>query len=111
MNDFSKILEERKILVADGAWGTEMIKMGLSPGDVPELWNLTSHSLVRKVAEKYSEAGADVILTNTFGANRLKLKRARVDESVKNINRIGVELSKEVAGSSLVFASILSVTP
>ena len=106
MNDFNKILEERKILVADGAWGTEMIKMGLSPGDVPELWNLTSRSLVRKVAEKYREAGADVILTNTFGANKLKLKRAGVNESVKNINRIGVELSKEVAGGSLVFASI-----
>lgn len=106
MKDFHRILEEKKVLVSDGAWGTEMIKLGLSAGETPELWNLEKPSLVKKVAEKYREAGADIILTNTFGANRLKMERAGLNENVKDINRAGVELSKEEAGNALVFASI-----
>ncbi len=106
MSEFDKTLEEKKILVADGAWGTEMMKMGLSTGETPEFWNLERPHLVKKVAKGYREAGADIILTNTFGANRLKLKRAGFEGDVKEINRVGVELSKEEAGDSLVFASI-----
>ena len=106
MSELDKILEEKKVLVADGAWGTEMIKMGLSTGETPELWNIRKPHLVKKIAKGYRDAGADIILTNTFGANRLKLKRAGFEGDVKEINRIGVELSKEWAGDSLVFASI-----
>ena len=106
MTEFNKILEQKKILVTDGAWGTEMIKMRLSSGETPELWNLDKPHLVKKIAKEYGEAGADIILTNTFGANRLKLKRAGFKGDVKEINRIGVELSKEEAENSLVFASM-----
>ncbi len=106
MSEFDKILEEKKVLVADGAWGTEMIKMGLSTGETPELWNIRKPHFVKQIAKGYRNAGADIILTNTFGANRLKLKRAGFEGDVKEINRIGVELSKEPAGDSLVFASI-----
>ncbi len=106
MRDFHEILEEKKVLVADGAWGTEMIKMGLSTGETPELWNIRRPHMVKQIAKGYKHAGADIILTNTFGANRLKLKRAGFEGDVKEINRIGVELSKEWAGDSLVFASI-----
>lgn len=106
MNKLQKLLEEKKVLVADGAWGTELMKTGLAMGDIPEIWNLERPALVKKIAQDYREAGADIILTNTFGANRLKLKRTGFTGDVREINRIGVELSKEAAGESLVFASI-----
>lgn len=106
MNKFQKLLKEKKVLVADGAWGTELMKRGLLAGDFPEIWNLENPSLVKQIAQDYADAGADIILTNTFGANRLKLKRTGFTGSVKEVNRAGVELSKKGAGNSLVFASI-----
>ena len=106
MTDFHKLLEEKRILVADGAWGTWMIKMGLSTGEIPELWTLKKPQLLKKIAKGYREAGADIILTNTFGANKVKLKRAGIEVNVKQINRDGVQISKEEAGDCLVFASL-----
>ncbi len=102
MGKLQKLLEEKKVLVADGGWGTELMKKGLKIGEIPEELNFREQSLVKEIAKSYKEAGADVILTNTFGANRLKLHGSNVEQ----INRIGVELSKEEAGESLVFASI-----
>ena len=99
-------LKSKKVLIADGAWGTEMVKRGLAPGEPPELWNLNRPDDVRAIAKSYKDAGADIILTNTFGGSRFKIKRAGITEDIKEINRKGVELSKEVAGDSLVFASI-----
>ncbi|UCG93586.1 MAG: homocysteine S-methyltransferase family protein [Candidatus Aerophobus sp.] len=104
--DWKKRLFSRGILVLDGAWGTEMIKRGLVPGECPELWNLDRPDDIRAIARAYREAGADIILTNTFGGNYFKLKKAGVSSKVREINRKGVELSKEIAEDSLVFASI-----
>ncbi|MBU0534258.1 MAG: homocysteine S-methyltransferase family protein [Candidatus Omnitrophica bacterium] len=106
MNKLQRLLKKKKVLVADGAWGTELIKRGLAVSDVPEVWNLENPFFVKEIAKSYRDADADIILTNTFGANRLKLNRTGFKGDVKEINRIGVELSKEEAGSSLVFASI-----
>ncbi len=106
MNKLQKLLEEKKVLVADGAWGTELMKRGLWGGDFPEICNLNAPYLVEQVAQDYVDAGADIILTNTFGANRLKLKRAGFTGNIFDINRIGVELSKKAAQGALVFASI-----
>ena len=106
MGNWKTILSSKKVLIADGAWGTEMVKRGLSPGEPPEVWNLSRPDDVRAIAKSYKDAGADIILTNTFGGNYFKLKRAEVSEKIIEINRKGVELSKEVAGDSLVFASI-----
>jgi len=99
-------LLSKGFLIADGAWGTEMMKRGLSSGECAELWNLSRPDDVRAIARAYREAGANIILTNTFGANPIKLKRAGILHLVGEINRRGVELSREVAGDSLVFASI-----
>lgn len=106
MKRFWKLLHSKGVLIADGAWGTEMMKKGLRPGECPELWNLNRPDDVRAIAKAYSEAGADIILTNTFGANIFKLKKAGADDEVLEINRMGIELSKAVCGDSLVFASI-----
>jgi hypothetical protein len=66
-------LEKKKILIADGGWGTELQKRGLPPGEPPEAWNLSRPEDVLAVARSYVEAGADIILTNTFGGSPLKL--------------------------------------
>jgi methionine synthase I (cobalamin-dependent) len=94
-------------VLTDGAWGTQLQKLGLEPGDFPDLWNLDHPDRVLAVARGYVEAGSRVILTNTFGANRLRLVEAGAADRVAEINREGARLSKEAAtGRALVFASI-----
>jgi 5-methyltetrahydrofolate--homocysteine methyltransferase len=100
-------LEKEKILIADGGWGTELQKRGLPPGEVPEAWNLSRPEDVLAVARSYVEAGADIILTNTFGGSPLKLAKVDLGDKLVEINRRGAEISKQAAGDrALVFASI-----
>ncbi len=107
MMDWKQRLDEQKYLIADGAWGTELAKLGLGSGEAPERWNLEQPDRVRSVAAAYVEAGADIVLTNTFGGNRFKLEKAGLDSRVAEINRRGAKLSKEAAaGRAFVFASI-----
>lgn len=94
-------------VVTDGGWGTQFQLRGLGTGECPDHWNLTQPDKVREVASLYVEAGSDVILTNTFGANRFTLARHHLADQVEAINAAGVQLSKEAAGDrAKVFASI-----
>jgi len=100
-------LERKKVLIADGGLGTELIKLGLKPGETPEVWNIARPEVVRAVADSYVRTGADIILTNTFGGNPMKLGKAGLREKTLEINRIGAEMAKEAAGGrSLVFGSM-----
>jgi 5-methyltetrahydrofolate--homocysteine methyltransferase len=95
------------IVVTDGAWGTELQSLGLAAGEIPDLWNLARPELVEKVARSYVEAGSDVILTNTFRANRIALGDVAGNASIEELNRAGVGISKRAArGHARVFASI-----
>ncbi|MEE8452358.1 MAG: homocysteine S-methyltransferase family protein [Thermoguttaceae bacterium] len=94
-------------VVTDGAWGTQMQQRGLQPGACPDAWNLTDPDLVEEVARAYVEAGSQVIITNTFGANRFTLVRHDLADKVAQINRAGVEISRRAAGDRVkVFASM-----
>ncbi len=94
-------------VITDGAWGTQLQARGLQPGDVPDLWNLSNPDAVEAVAASYVAAGSQIILTNTFGANRFRLVEADAADKVREINKAGVALSKKAAGDkALVFASI-----
>ena len=94
-------------VVTDGAWGTQMQQRGLRPGACPDAWNLTDPDLVEEVARAYVDAGSQVILTNTFGANRFTLVRHDLADKVPEINRAGVEISRRAAGDrAKVFASM-----
>jgi 5-methyltetrahydrofolate--homocysteine methyltransferase len=94
-------------VLTDGAWGTQLQAQGLAPGDVPDLWNLTHPDKVAAVARAYVEAGSQIILTNTFGANRLRLADSGSAERVAEINEAGARISLEAAAKrALVFASI-----
>jgi 5-methyltetrahydrofolate--homocysteine methyltransferase len=105
--DWRDVLKERGFLVSDGAWGTELAKLGLPAGEATELWNVDNPSAVEKVALSYVKAGSDIILTNTFGGNRMKLAKRGLGDRVVELNRRGVELSLQgAAGRAFVFASI-----
>jgi 5-methyltetrahydrofolate--homocysteine methyltransferase len=107
MNALLEKLALKKILVADGATGTELARRGLPPGTAPEKWNLERPDEVRAVAAAYVAAGADIILTNTFGGTRFKLEKSGLEGDLFEINRAGAELAKQAAaGKALVFASI-----
>jgi methionine synthase I (cobalamin-dependent) len=94
-------------VVTDGAWGTQLQERGLEVGACPDGWNLTHPERVEEVARAYVEAGSQVILTNTFGANRFTLARHGLDGKVAEINRTGVEISRRAAaGRAKVFASV-----
>ena len=94
-------------VLTDGAWGTELQKRGLAPGQPPEAWNLTHPDEVLAVGRAYVEAGSRILLTNTFGANRIRLAEAGLADQVQILNRRGVELSRQAAGAGVaVFASI-----
>ena len=94
-------------LLTDGAWGTQLQARGLASGDSPDSWNLDHPAKVEEVARSYVEAGSQVILTNTFRANRISLAAHRMQNLTADINRTGVEISKRAAaGRAKVVASI-----
>jgi 5-methyltetrahydrofolate--homocysteine methyltransferase len=94
-------------VVTDGAWGTQLQARGLAVGDFPDLWNLSHPEKVEDVARAYANAGSQVILTNTFGANRIRLQDHGAVDKVNEINARGVEISRRGAQSrARVFASI-----
>lgn len=100
------LLSNRPVLI-DGAWGTELQKQGLKPGDSPEALNLENPSIVEAVAKAYVDAGSQIIISNTFGGTSFMLERHGLADKVAEVNRLGAEISKRAAGDqALVFASI-----
>jgi len=94
-------------VLTDGAWGTEMQSRGLAAGETPDFWNLSHPDRVEQVARAYVTAGSQVVLTNTFRANRIALAKHPDVERITEVNRAGVEISRRAAGDQArVFASI-----
>ncbi|MFA6107445.1 MAG: homocysteine S-methyltransferase family protein [Candidatus Latescibacterota bacterium] len=94
-------------VVTDGAWGTQLQNRGLGLGASAEAWNLDRPAEVEAVARAYVEAGSRVILSNTFGANRIALERHGLAARAAELARLGVRLSQQAAtGRALVFASL-----
>jgi 5-methyltetrahydrofolate--homocysteine methyltransferase len=100
-------LNKKKVLVSDGAWGTSLYNRGLEAGDCPELWNDTHPEDVYAVAESYVKAGADIILTNSFGGSPVKLSHYNLFKKASELNKKAAEISaKAASGKSLVLGSI-----
>ena len=87
------------ILLSDGAWGTFLHAKGLAPGQCPEEWNISHRKEVGEIAGGYIDAGADIILTNSFGGSKFKLAHYGYAENVTIFNRAAAEISREAAGS------------
>lgn len=98
---------KEKVLVFDGSMGTMLQKNGLKVGTCPEEWNISHPEIVKKIYKAYCDAGADVIQSNTFQANLLKLAEYGIREKHYEINYQGVKLAKEAMnGKGYVAASI-----
>ena len=94
-------------LCTDGAWGTEMAKLGAQPGQMCDIWNITEPEKVFSVANGYVEAGANIILTNTFNSNCVVLAKHDMADRVAEFSKAGAEISKRAArGKAYVFGSI-----
>ena len=83
---FTEALATRPWLLADGATGTNYFQMGLVSGDAPEMWNFEHPDRVRSLHRRFIEAGADIVLTNSFGGNRHRLKLHDAQGKVREIN-------------------------
>ena len=93
----SRLLDPSSIVVFDGAMGTMLYAEGVFINQCYDELNLRAADLVRKIHRAYTKAGAEVIETNTFGANRLKLTQYGLDTQVHEINRAGAAIAREVA--------------
>ncbi len=91
------LLAEKGVLVADGAMGTALFEFGLESGGCPELLNVEQPDLIAKVHRGYVEAGADIILTNTFGGTRSRLALHGLADRVAELNRAAVDIARDVA--------------
>jgi 5-methyltetrahydrofolate--homocysteine methyltransferase len=96
MNNILSTLKSKKVLLCDGAMGTELQHRGLKVGDCPEEYNLTHPEVIQAIHKDYYEAGSDIVETNTFGASLLRLKFYDLDNKVRDINLAGVENAKAV---------------
>ncbi|MFN3293911.1 MAG: betaine--homocysteine S-methyltransferase [Gemmobacter sp.] len=96
----SRLLATRDWLMADGATGTNLFNMGLSSGDAPEMWNVEHPDRIRTLYCGAVEAGSDIFLTNSFGANAARLKLHNAQSRTRELNRIAAELGREVADAA-----------
>ena len=90
----------REWLLADGATGTNLFDMGLTSGDAPELWNADHPDRIRALHQGFVEAGSDIILTNSFGANARRLALHKAEARVHELNRLAAAHARAVADAS-----------
>ena len=104
------LLDRQPVVIADGAMGTMLFSAGLQFGDPPEAWNVSEPELVRRIHRGYLEAGSQIVMTNTFGCNRLRLALHGLDTRVAELNQTAaILLRAEVdanGGEALVAGDI-----
>lgn len=105
MNKLLERLAQGKVLVADGATGTNLQKVGLGAGMHAEDWVLDAPDKILDLEKAFVAAGSDIILTCTFGATRLRMKAARHAEDVVAVNRQAAALACEAAGNAGVLVA------
>ncbi len=100
---FIDLLQET-VLLCDGAMGTMLYNKGVYLNSCFDEFNLSNPDLVKEIHQEYIQSGADIIETNTFGANRYKLKKFGLEDQVKEINRAGAAIAREIAGKEVFVA-------
>lgn len=99
MNKFLERLNAGEILVADGATGSNLQRMGLKPGRPPEDLIIDNPDPVLRLASSFVEAGSDIILTCTFGGTRLRMKDSKYQDRAPEVNMRAVELACKAASA------------
>ncbi|MBZ5544155.1 MAG: homocysteine S-methyltransferase family protein [Acidobacteriia bacterium] len=94
-------------VITDGALGTQLLARGLASGECPDTWNLSRPADVEEVIRSYVDAGSEIVLTNTFRANRIALAGYGLAGKIEDLNLAGVEIARRAAaGRAAVFASV-----
>ncbi len=101
---------KKQVLLGDGAMGTMLVKHGLPRGSNPELWMLDNQEEIVKIHRSYLNAGSQIILTNTFGGNGLKLGEYGASSRVREINETAARLAKKAAGDEAFVAGSIGPT-
>ena len=103
--EFKKLIET-KIVILDGATGTELAKRGMPKGVCPEQWILDNPEAITAVQQEYCQAGSDLVYVPSFGGNRCKLSEFGLDGRLYEINRDLAALSRRAAGDKLAFGDL-----
>jgi 5-methyltetrahydrofolate--homocysteine methyltransferase len=112
-NRLQQLFDEGGPILADGAMGTNLFAEGLQFGDPPEIWNLTHPEVVRRIHRGYLDAGSQILMTNTFGGNRLRLSLHGHENRVADLNRTAAILLRsevDAAGSTALVAGDIGPT-
>ena len=107
------LLAEGGPILADGAMGTMLFASGLQFGDPPEAWNVSHPEVVRRIHRGYLDAGSRIVMTNTFGGNRLRLRLHGLDKRVAELNRTAAILLRaevDAAGGRALVAGDIGPT-
>jgi 5-methyltetrahydrofolate--homocysteine methyltransferase len=99
-NLLSELLSQRDWLLLDGATGTNLFAMGLESGEAPELWNLSAPDKIRALHRSFIEAGSDLILTNSFGGSRYRLKLHEAQGRVRELNMAAARIARDCADAA-----------
>ncbi len=100
INRFTHLLSTRPWLLADGATGSNLFDVGLMSGDAPELWNTAQPEKITALHQSFVDAGADILLTNSFGGTRYRLKLHQAQDRVAELNTTAARLARAVADAS-----------
>jgi 5-methyltetrahydrofolate--homocysteine methyltransferase len=103
-------LAKKKAVIFDGGMGTMLMAAGLKAGESPELWNIEKPSLVTDIHRKYYEAGSDVVHTNTFGGNTIKLAERGLADKMETINVEAARLAREACPAGKFVAGDIGPT-
>jgi 5-methyltetrahydrofolate--homocysteine methyltransferase len=101
---------KKKIIILDGATGTELQKKGMPAGVCPETWCLENPKILEGIHSSYAQAGAQIVYTCTFGANRFKLKQYGAQDAVETTNKKLARLARKACGKNVLIAGDIGPT-
>ncbi len=110
MPSFTELLAEHRVLLADGATGTNYQDMGIAPGVAPEEWVFDAPDNVRELHRRFADAGSDLVLTCTFGATAPRLADGPLAGRARELNMRAAELAREAVGDDRLVAGSLGPT-
>ncbi|GKX34776.1 MAG: methionine synthase [Rhizobiaceae bacterium MnEN-MB40S] len=99
-NPLADLIAKKGVLLADGATGTNLFAVGLEAGEAPELWNESNTDKIVALHQGFVDAGSDIILTNSFGGTRHRLKLHHAQDRVFELNRKAAEIARGVADAA-----------
>lgn len=110
MGKIKNKLKEGKVILSDGSWGTFLSEKGLTMGECPELWNRTHRNIVLEIPKQYIAAGAEMVETNSFGGNKVKLEQYGLGNETYELNKMAAEISREAAGEDIIVLGSIGPT-